>query len=240
MLKTLQKIVLITAASGLTAFTLSAKADDSSSATGTQNTTSDRKAADFIKQAARDNTMEINLAEAGAGKAQNADLKNFCQTMQQDHSAANQQLQPLAQKYNVTLDQKLGVLEKHEVNRFEKEDTGAKLDQKLATEFLRDHQKAIAKYEKASTDVQASDVKQYIDSTLPKLREHFQHAQTVAQQVGVPQSTISKIVNKTPEAVGGANIPQEQETGASSSDLNSKGTGAKELQPDQNAPASKP
>src|SRR5690242_10247108 len=57
------------------------------------------KEAGFIRDAARANDSEVALAEIGVSKAQNADLKTFCQQMQQDHIQANKNLQPLAQKY---------------------------------------------------------------------------------------------------------------------------------------------
>jgi putative membrane protein len=233
MLHTIKGGLVATTIASLTALTLQVQAQQnysgsssgSASATQTGTTTSDRATTRFIKEAARANEMEINLAQAGAQKAENADLKSFCQTMQQDHTQANTELQPLAQKYGVNIEQTRS--SEREANRFEKETTGAKLDQKLATEFLKDHQKTIAEFEKASNQVTESDVKQYIDKMLPKLREHFQHAETVARAVGVSESTISSYTRKTPGAVGGTADEQGIQQGA----------GSKSLQ-EQNAPSS--
>jgi putative membrane protein len=136
-------------------------------------------------------------------------------------------LQPLAQKYGVSIEQSRST--EREANKFEKETAGAKFDQKLATELLKSHEKDIAKFEKASTSVQESDVKAYIDKMLPKLRDHFQHAATVAKSVGVDQSTISSYEKKTPGAVGGTS--DEQST--------TQGTGSKDLQ-QQNTPSANP
>jgi putative membrane protein len=232
-LHTIKGTLIATTIAGLTAFTLQVQAqqsDPGSSSTSTRTqtgTSSDRAASRFIKEAARDNQSEINLAQIGAQKAENADLKSFCQTLQQDHTQANTELEQLAQKYGVTIEQTRGT--EREANKFEKETAGAKLDQKLATEFLKDHQKTIAHFEKASTQVTESDVKAYIDKMLPKLREHFQHAETVARAVGVSDSTVSSYMRKTPGAVGGT--AEEQGT--------QQGTGSKNLQ-EQNAPSSTP
>jgi putative membrane protein len=197
-----------------------------SSDTSTTSTSNDRAASRFIKEAARDNETEISLAQVGVQKAQNADLKSFSEKLQRDHMQASKELQTLAQKYNVNIEETRG--EKHEVSKFEKETTGAKFDQQLATEFLKGHQKTIAKYEKASTQIQEGDVKQFIDTMLPKLRDHFQQAQTVARSVGVDESTITSVVKKTPGAVGGTSEEQSSTTGSSSRDLR------------ENAPPSKP
>jgi putative membrane protein len=198
----------------------------SSSDASTTSSSSDRAAAKFVKEAARDNETEISLAQVGAQKAQNAELKSFCQKLQQDHMQANKDLQPLITKYNVNAEESRS--EKREVNKFEKEDAGAKFDQQLATELLKGHQKDIAKFEKASTQIQETDVRQYIDKMLPTLRNHFQQAQTVARTVGVDESTISSTVKKTPGAVGGT--ADELST--------QQGTGSKDLR--ENAPPSKP
>src|SRR6266478_5071405 len=104
---------------GVTAFTLQVQGQQSYSGTSadrsqgtisdkqtsTSSSTTDRAASRFIKDAARDNEMELSLAQVGAQKAENADLKSFCQKLQQDHTQANQELQPLAQKYGVTIEQ---------------------------------------------------------------------------------------------------------------------------------------
>ena len=230
--------LVATTITSLTVLTLQVQAQQNYSGTtgssadrtqaSTSSTTSDRAATRFIKDAARANDSEIKLAQVGAQKAENADLKTFCQTMEQDHTQANKDLQTLAQKYGVTIEETRAT--EREANKFEKETTGAKLDQKLATEFLKDHQKTIAEFEKASTKVTETDVKEYIDKMLPKLRDHFQHAQTVARAVGVSESTISSYTRKTPGAVGGT----AEEQGIQ------QGTGSKTLQ-EQNAPStSKP
>jgi len=79
---------------------------DHSTTTGERSSTSgDRAASRFLKEAARDNEMEISLAQVGAQKAENADLKSFCEKLQQDHTQANKDLEPLAQKYNVNTEQ---------------------------------------------------------------------------------------------------------------------------------------
>lgn len=73
-------------------------------------------------------------------------------------------------------------------------------------------------------------MKQFAQATLPKLQQHFQHAQTVAKAVGVDQSTISSIVNGTPEAVGGTGTAQEPEPGTGAGGKTEKGAGAKQLE----------
>ena len=244
MLKTLHTACVITTITGLT--TLAARAADptttttttgtSGYGTTTESTSSDRGAKSFIKEAFRDNQEEIDIANIGMNKAQNAELKSFCQKLQEDHTQANQQLQPLAQKYGVAEEQ--SKLRQHEVNRFEKEEAGPAFDKKLATELLKGHTKDISKFERASTKLQETDVKQYAETMLPKLREHLQHAATVARAVGVDQSTISSAMSKA-EAVGGTSETPESRTGSSTSDKLDQGAASKQLQQDT-TPATPP
>jgi putative membrane protein len=188
-------------------------AQQSSTSQGSQQSKPDRKTSKFIEEAVKDNHMEIFMAELGLTKAQNPELKSFCQTLKSDHEHANAQLTQIAQSQGVTLDQE----DKHKDKMAKKfEDlSGVEFDKGFAEQALKAHQKDIEKYEKASKDVQNSEVKQYITQTLPKLRQHLQHAARIAQSVGADQSTISSIMKKANESVGG--------TGDSSSSSSSAG-----------------
>jgi putative membrane protein len=254
MLNTLKTACIITTVTGLTA--LSTRAADSTTTTTTTRGTSaydstapashsllgEHSAKSFIKQAFKDNQTEIDMAQVGESKAQNADLKAFCQQLQTDHTKANQELQPIAQKYGVAED--ATKLHEHDVNKLEKETAGAEFDKKFATEMLKDHQKAIKKFERAASKLQEADVRQYAQTMLPKLREHLDKAQTVARSVGVDQSTITSIMNKASAVCGTAEEENSTVgTGTSSTTDNTtigtgttgkttQGAGAQQLQPD--------
>jgi putative membrane protein len=241
MLNTFRNACILTTITGLTA--LSARAADSTTTTATPNGASayettgrsapaDHTAKGFIKEAYRDNQMEIDMAGVGVTKAQNPDLKAFCQQLQEDHTKANQELQPIAQKYGVTEN---ASMREREVNKFEKETAGADFDKKFATEMIKDHQKAIKKFERAASKLQEADVKQYAENMLPKLREHLQKAETVAAAVGVDQSTISSL-RRNSSSVGGTTEEENTQTGTGTSGktpgLTSQGAAGQQLQPD--------
>lgn len=243
MLNTLKTACILTTVTGLTALT--ARAADPTTTTTTPGSTStydttghsavaDHTAKGFIKEAYRGNQMEIDMAGVGLTKAQNPDLKAFCQLLQQDHTKANQELQPIAQKYGVTLSPSM---REHEVNKFEKETAGPDFDKKFATEMIKDHQKDIKKFERAASKLQEADVKQYAENMLPKLREHLQKAETVAAAVGVDQSTISSL-SRNSSSVGGTVEEENTQTGTGTSGktpgLTSQGAAGQQLQP--NAP----
>jgi putative membrane protein len=226
----LRNTLLITAVATMAAMTVRAADDQTTPGSPATPSKADSKTISFIKDAAKDNNLEISMAEVGAQKATNPELKSFCQQLQQDHTQANLQLQPLAQKYGVSIEQPIKGLAHHEMNKFEKEESGSKFDQDFATEMLKSHQKDIKKFQEASINLQDADVKQYAQTMLPKLQQHFDRAVTVAKAVGVEDSTISSYSKKLPAGVGGTTDSdvdttkgagaRDQKNGASGSDLN--------------------
>lgn len=240
-LNTLKTACVITTVTGLTA--LSARAEDTTTTTTTttpgtstyesssssHSFLAEHSAKGFIKQAFKDNQLEIDMAQVGQTKAQNADLKAFCELMQKDHTKANQDLQPIAQKYGVTED--ATKIRERDVTKFEKETAGPEFDKKFATEMLKDHQKDIKKFERAAEKLKEADVKEYAQNMLPKLREHLEKAQAVARSVGVEQSTITSIMNKA-SAVGGTAEEENRQIGTETSGKTQQGAGAQQLQPD--------
>lgn len=227
----LKHVLILTTAAALTTFTTSVRAqshDTGSANLGSSTTKADSKTTRFIKEAAEGNDAEIAMAEVGIQKAQNADLKNFCEQLKKDHTEANNQLRPIAQKYGVSVEQELKGKSHREMTKLEKETAGAKFDQRFAEDMLQDHQKDIQMFQRAANEVQETDVKQYAQSMLPKLEQHFQTAQNVAKAVGVDQSTISKYSRNVPTSVGGTS--EEPST--------SKGAGARDLKNDSTSPNS--
>ena len=244
MLKSLKTACIITTVTGLASLVASAADSTTTTTPGTagyssttssgngtaaQSTSADHATKSFIKEALRDNQLEIDLASMAMNKGQNQQLKDFAKQLQEDHTQANKELQPIAAKYGVNED--VTKSREREVNKFEKEASGPEFDKKFATEMLKAHQKDIAKFERAAAKVQEPDVKQYAENMLPKLRSHLQHAATVAQAVGVDQSTISSAMTKA-SAVGGTTEKEESTTGVGTgtSGKTDQGAASRDLQ----------
>ncbi len=168
----------------------------------------------FIEKAAEGNFAEVELGKLGAEKSQNSQLKQFCQDLQSDHQSANQKLQPIAQADGVQIPQTLDSKHQREINRLQKM-SGAEFDKEFATTALRQHAQTIEAFQKEAQQGQDPTVKQYAQSMLPGLEHHLQMAKDTASSVGVSQGTISSILNRYPEAVGGGSTPQGQQQGGS-------------------------
>lgn len=171
------------------------------------------KGSSFVKEASAGNQSEIALAQLAQQKAQNPEVKNLAQTIQQDHQQAQEKLQTIAQTHNVTLDTSPTWSQRRAQGKLEKLN-GAEFDQQYAKDMLEDHVTDIKKFQKASQNIEDTDVKQYASECLPTLQKHLQQAEAAAKSAGVDQSTISSITKNMPEAVGGTGQNQESGQGA--------------------------
>jgi putative membrane protein len=170
------------------------------------------KGSSFVKEAAEGNQSEIALAQLAQQKAQNPEVKNLADMLQKDHQQAQEKLQTIAQAHSVTLETSPTFTQKRAQSKLEKL-TGAEFDQQYAKDMLEDHVKDIKKFQKASANVEDTDVKQYAQEMLPKLQTHLQHAESAARSAGVDESTITSITKNTPGAMGGTGENQESTHG---------------------------
>lgn len=206
------KNITCIASSFMIAGLLAATAADTTTG-NTDNAKLSSKGSSFIKEASAGNQSEIALAQLAQSKAQNPEIKNLAQMLQQDHQQAQEKLQTIAQAHSVTLDTTPSWTERRTQSKLEKL-SGAEFDQQYAKDMLEDHASDIKKFEKASQNIEDSDVKQYAAEILPKLQTHLQHAVSAAKSVGVDQSTISSYTKDMPGAVGGTGENNESSHGA--------------------------
>jgi len=179
---------------------------------GAADTTLSSKGASFIKEASQGNQAEIATAQLAQQKAQNPQIKELAQMLQQDHQQAQEKLQSIAQTHGVTLDQSPSWSQRRAQGKLEKL-SGSDFDQQYAKDMLEDHVSDIKKFQKASQTIEDADVKQYAEEILPKLQAHLQHAESAARSAGVDDSTITSITKNLPGAMGGTGENQESGRG---------------------------
>jgi len=191
---------------------LAASAADTTTG-NTDNAKLSSKGASFIKEVSAGNQSEIALAQLAQSKAQNPEIKNLAEMLQKDHQQAQEKLQTIAQAHGVTLDTTPSWTQRRAQSKLEKL-SGAEFDQQYAKDMLEDHAADVKKFEKASQNIEDSDVKQYAQEILPKLQAHLQHTASAAKSAGVDQSTISSYTKDIPGAVGGTGDNNESSRGA--------------------------
>jgi putative membrane protein len=174
----------------------------------------DHKDSSFIKEASQGGMAEIELGKLAADKAQNADLKQYGQHLQQDHTKANQELAQIAQRSGVTLPAELNHKENREADKLQ-EKTGAEFDKAFAEYAIKDHEKDIDRYQKALRDTKDADLRAWIEKNLPVLQQHLQMARNVGATVGVDQKTLATADKYLSAQTGGVGTAPGSETGTS-------------------------
>jgi putative membrane protein len=137
----------------------------------------------FVKEAAMGGMAEVEMGRLAAGKAANADVRQFGQRMVDDHSKANDELKSWASQNNVTLPTELGAKHKAMQARLSKL-SGAAFDRAYMSDMVADHDKDVAAFERASKTVKNADLKAWVDRTLPTLQEHKKSAHEIRAKLG--------------------------------------------------------
>jgi putative membrane protein len=155
--------------------------------TGTRNTETkkddklargDRK---FIEDAAESGMFEVQVAQLAASKATDPEVKKFASKLLDDHQQANNELVQLANAKKVELPAAPPRGKRSDIEKLGKL-SGNEFDQKFVREVgIKDHEKDIKKFEKASNDVKDPEVKAWVTKTLPHLREHLAMAQKLPE-----------------------------------------------------------
>jgi len=151
--------------------------------TATTGTVSD-KDKDFITDNGKAGKAELEVAQDAVTHATNADVKSFAQKLVEDHTKANNDLAQLGASKGVTLPSEVAGKMKEAKERLMKV-TGKNFDQAFVKQMIDDHTDLIKKFEDQSklTGVDA-DVKKWVDSTLPTLRDHLSKAKALQGKVG--------------------------------------------------------
>jgi putative membrane protein len=133
----------------------------------------------FAQKAATGGQAEVELGNLAMQKASSDQVKQFAQRMVTDHGQANQQLEQIASSKSLDLPKMLPTEAQEEHDKLSKM-SGAQFDKEYMRFMVKDHQKDIAEFQKAMSDVQDNDLKQFISQTLPTMQEHLKMAQQMA------------------------------------------------------------
>jgi putative membrane protein len=141
----------------------------------------------FMMDAARGGMAEVRLAQIAQQKASSAEVKQYAQQLEQDHTKANEQLKTIAQERGVQLPTDLGPHQKtvDMLNNL----SGEAFDRAYMKAQVKDHKKDIGEFRKASQNSMDSDLKTFASSTLPTLESHLSKAQTLTSQTGTRSRT---------------------------------------------------
>ncbi len=138
--------------------------------------------AEFAVSAAEGGMLEVQLAQLALTKATSPKVKEFAQSMVEDHSKANEELKSLAQSKNITLPSALGEEKQKDYNDLA-EKSGADFDKAYSEFMVKDHKDDVDKFKKAADKAEDGDIKSWAAAKVPVLEHHLSMAESLEDAV---------------------------------------------------------
>lgn len=142
----------------------------------------------FMIDAMEGNRAEVALAELAQKKATHESVRELAAMIQRHHEQANDKLKSIAADIDAgTNPTDLKPEHKQAEEKLSRLDERA-FDAAYASEMVKEHQKDIAKYEKAAGQLQQAQLKAYARETLPHLKEHLEKARAAQRATSSSKS----------------------------------------------------
>lgn len=183
----LQRASLVAAACSL-GLALGAVAQTPGTATGTNAPTAGDSAKagalsstdrQFVQKAAMGGLAEVELGKLAQQKATSDQVKRFGEHMVQDHSKANEALMAIASAKGAPVPGELDGKHKAAMQKLQKL-SGGEFDREYMKQMVADHKQTVSDFKKQAEAGKDAELKSFAASTLPKLQEHLQMAQSLS------------------------------------------------------------
>ena len=125
----------------------------------------------FLQSAYEDGLAESHMAGLGVKKTANEEVKAFAMKLEADHGRANGKMMTLAENKKVAFAQKPDMVDTVKEKLLDVR--GPSFDKVFLDDMVKDHEKAVASFEKAANESKDPDVKAFAAKTLPTLKEHL-------------------------------------------------------------------
>lgn len=170
-----------------------------SSSSGSQSAPSSRSATStapslaradrrFLEDEAAHNLFERQVAQLAATRATDPAVKDFASKMVEDHSAAHSELTQLASQLGVELPTEPPRAMRRDIDKLSKMN-GAEFDREFIKMVgVKDHQKEIKRLQSASKDLKNTELKAWVDKTLPQMQQHLVAAEKLQQSTSSASS----------------------------------------------------
>jgi len=155
---------------------------DTTLRTGDARTSTTGDAAAFLQEAAVGNLLEIRSSELAKRTSTNTEIRRFADMMLADHQKNMAELKPLAQRNNVVLPNDLTPEKKQELNKLTSAN-GAAFDRAYLDLQLKAHQQTVGKFETVGQSLGDTDVRAFVDKSLPVLRKHLDMVSTMSDKM---------------------------------------------------------
>jgi putative membrane protein len=129
------------------------------------------KDAQFVVDVVASNYGEVKLAKLAQQKSSHNELKEVAKTLEADHSAVLDQLRSLASTKSITIPTEESGDAKDKLKELTDE-KASEFDKEWCETLMDSHKTSISKFENAANDITDPDIKNFVNTVLPKLRTH--------------------------------------------------------------------
>lgn len=137
----------------------------------------------FVEDASAKGIAEVEAGKLAEQKGTAADVKTFAQMMVTDHTAANEKLKAIAQEKNLKVSDDAQLMDKAKAMILDLR-SAKSFDQAYANNQVKAHEQTIKLFEDEASTGKDADLKAFATATLPKLKEHLEHAKKLAAAHG--------------------------------------------------------
>lgn len=135
----------------------------------------------FLEDEAAHSLYEQQVAQLAATRSSDPAVKDFASKLVEDHTAAHNELTQLASRLGVELPTEPSRAMRRDVEKMSKK-SGAEFDREFVrTVGVKDHQKEVKRLQSASKDLKNSELKAWVDKTLPHMQQHLAAAEKLPQ-----------------------------------------------------------
>ena len=129
----------------------------------------------FMSAATEINLEEIRLSEVALERSKNLEIRELGKKLTAQHYQSLLDLTAFAAKKNITIPTKLGDKENADYERLNHM-SGETLNREYITMMVKEHQEAIALFEKEVKVASDTEIKQWATATLPEMHTHLDYA----------------------------------------------------------------
>jgi putative membrane protein len=137
--------------------------------------------AEFVKKAASGGKLEVDLGRHAAKNAANPEVRAFAERMVADHGAANRELESVAKRSGLAVPTELEEDHREMLENLTKL-RGADLDRAYMSAMVEDHEADVEAFQEQAGQA-TSEVDRWAARTLPTLKTHHQHAQSLSERI---------------------------------------------------------
>lgn len=135
---------------------------------------------EFITMAAQGNNTEIQTSQLALERSQDETIRQYAQRMIDEHTAANQQLEPLAAQRGIELPTTPSSFDTAVLEKLT-QTPDAQFDQAYMDTQVNAHLKSLAVFRTGARQVAATDLQAYASTLLPSIQDHLEMASQMSQ-----------------------------------------------------------